>query len=1070
MSKPIDFVYKFINHVKNRYFLHNTVKGIIYLATSFLASFFLLLLVDLSFNFNGIFTQYIKGLYGIFLFGLFVFFVFQPIFYWTIYKGKYTKEWFAKVIGNQIPEIDDKITNVLELQSVRGNTDLINASIEQKSFNIDVSKLKGLFPLKTLLKSIILFSILLSIFILIYLIVPEAIKYSSSRILPFQNTSVSLPYEIKIENDNFNVKKGENFRLKVSTTGSIRPSELFVQIGASKFQLNDSLEYFVYSISNVRQDLNFKIFNYEYVSETFHISCIPVPGIKNIELRISPPSYTSFPVTEFKNSGNITVPYGSTVTWNIHAVDTDSLLFTYKDSIYSLNFKDGYAFQQRVFTSNHYGIIPVNNLNSSIDTFYFHIKVKPDLYPELSLKNQTIDGFGNFQFAGVIRDDFGFKDFHLILKSATKQITTIIPIQINSSQQSFLYRGSLLDYVDSIENDNIELYLKLRDNDPFYPYKSTQSISMYGNIPNSKNLSEIENKQLDKIQEKLTFGQEILQHLQKEKKNIQNRLFNENLSDWERDQLINDLKNNTAEIQKVANEINSIREELKQIPKDNSSDALMEKKEFLDKLLSQLMDEDLKNLLNELKELQEKLKNKNDFQNSDDIDFSMDDMEKQLDRNIEMLKRFEVEKNQEEIVEELKELADQFQKTDSTSSKENLDALHNQMEELFKKHEENIKKNSELESPLELDEFKNEKNSVLQKSEQFKDDGGKEENNPSDDLESLAEAMQNNMEMALQQEDAESAELIREILENLILFSFEQETLIYTFQELNQPDNSLRKEQLLLKERFTTIQDSLQSIMLRNVELAGFIGTQLKDINIHFDQIHKKFSGERYSSIIVSQQTIMQNINELVVMMQESLKNMESNMSGKGGNCDKPGKKKKPGMSRMKKQQESFKKSLQEMIDGLKKGEKGQKGQQGTSEQLSKMLGAQEKMQQMLQQMMQSGEVGQKAGQKLKEINKIIDQNIDDILNRNISDKMFNRQNEILSRMLEAEKAEEEREKDDKRESKSVKNQKLSNPGEILEYKGEEKIQRGIIFKPDIPLKYFFQRKYDNYLNNMENN
>jgi len=57
----------------------------------------------------------------------------------------------------------------------------------------------------------------------------------------------------------------------------------------------------------------------------------------------------------------------------------------------------------------------------------------------------------------------------------------------------------------------------------------------------------------------------------------------------------------------------------------------------------------------------------------------------------------------------------------------------------------------------------------------------------------------------------------------------------------------------------------------------------------------------------------------------------------------------------------------------------------------------------------------------------------------------FNRQKKIVSRMLESEKAEEEREIEQKRESKEAKNQILSNPGTEFQYKKNTTAGKDII-------------------------
>ena len=98
------------------------------------------------------------------------------------------------------------------------------------------------------------------------------------------------------------------------------------------------------------------------------------------------------------------------------------------------------------------------------------------------------------------------------------------------------------------------------------------------------------------------------------------------------------------------------------------------------------------------------------------------------------------------------------------------------------------------------------------------------------------------------------------------------------------------------------------------------------------------------------------------------------------------------------------------------KGEKGEGQGKNGSQGLSRMIGRQEMIRMRLEEMRQ-GENGEKDAKLLKEIEDLMKKNEEDIAKGNFDAEFFNRQREIESKLLESEKAELEREKDEERES-----------------------------------------------------
>ncbi|PLX24736.1 MAG: hypothetical protein C0599_01780 [Salinivirgaceae bacterium] len=1068
----IKFIYKYISRTRNLYFLRSTLQGLLYLLIFISVSFFILVLADIAIHFNSTLLSIVHSTLFVLTLLLFIYYLGKPLYYWIINTSQYDQLWFARQIGNSDNTIDDKLTNILELHKENSSNELIQSSISQKLQLINISKIDSFFSFRILLKQIYLFLSILFVLSLMAFLNPDSFNYSSQRILPIISENKELSYTIEIDKSNLEVEKGKDYYVLAKVVGLHKPENLYIEIGGIQYFMNDSSNYFTYELTNIKQDVSFKLVNEFYSSENYTLKCIPIPILKNIKLNVDPPSYTNTESFSINGSGNVVFPYGSNLTWTINTIDTDSLYF-FSDSLYAFNFNSisAFEFSKQYFNDFSYQLILQNIKGNKTDSVNFEAKVIPDQYPNIKLEEYKIDFLGNFIFKGEISDDYGFKSFDFVIQFGEERIVKNIPLISSNLNQIFQYKGSLRDFEELIKNQDVELFLQVKDNDPYYPYKSSFSSSLYGKLPNQNELSSLEDMKVSSLKDKLSLGTKLLEQLNREKVNIRKKLLSENASKWEKKQLSEQLQQSNEELKQLSEQINQLREDLKEFGKFDKQTDLLQKRQQLEELLDKLMDDELKSLMEELQKLQNEIMN-DEMPKMDNAELSMDELEKHLDQNLEMLKRYEVEKKQEEVIEEIRKLANEFNDIDNPKSTEEIEDLKKQVDSTFQKHSDNIEQNKNLQDPLELSEFSKEKKEIQDQKDEINssEDLQDPDKNPGDELDELANQMEMNMNMAMQQQQGEDAAMIRDLLENLLQFSFMQETYIDQFNNYEQFNlNKLKRKQINLEERFSTLEDSLNALMSRNAMVALSIGNQIKNIKFNFRAINKTFEAERFQTIQIYQQVIMQSANELILMLNESLDQMNS-MSGMGGQCKKKGNKSKPGMNGMKKKQESMKKSLQQMIDQMKKGSQSGKGQKGMSEQLSKMLGEQEKLQQMLQQMMQSGEVGQTTRQLLQEINKMVDRNIDDIIKRNINDNLIRRQNQILNRMLEAEKAEEEREKDKKREAEQPNNYEISNPKDIFEYKEEQKSQKGILNKKKLPLKYFFQRKYDKYLNDVENN
>jgi hypothetical protein len=91
-----------------------------------------------------------------------------------------------------------------------------------------------------------------------------------------------------------------------------------------------------------------------------------------------------------------------------------------------------------------------------------------------------------------------------------------------------------------------------------------------------------------------------------------------------------------------------------------------------------------------------------------------------------------------------------------------------------------------------------------------------------------------------------------------------------------------------------------------------------------------------------------------------------------------------------------------------------------------------------------------------------------DLVNKLLSNETMKRQQEILTRLLESEKAEKEREMDEKRQSNEAKNENLSNPSQFLTYKRQREKEIELLKTVPPSLNSFYKGKVNAYFNQLE--
>ena len=205
------------------------------------------------------------------------------------------------------------------------------------------------------------------------------------------------------------------------------------------------------------------------------------------------------------------------------------------------------------------------------------------------------------------------------------------------------------------------------------------------------------------------------------------------------------------------------------------------------------------------------------------------------------------------------------------------------------------------------------------------------------------------------------------------------------------------------------------------------------------------------------------------MQMQQQMQSKSNKSCNKGGKCKKPGQG-KPSASSMKQMQDQLNKQIEALKKQLENGQKpGSQGQKSMSEQLARLAAQQEAIRKMLQQY---GEDQKKEGVgnagEISEMMKKMEQTETDLVNKMINNETLKRQQEILTRLLESEKAEKERELDEKRKSNEAIEKNYSNPNQFFEYNRLKTKELELLKTIPVTLTPFFKYKTNEYFYKFE--
>lgn len=579
--------------------------------------------------------------------------------------------------------------------------------------------------------------------------------------------------------------------------------------------------------------------------------------------------------------------------------------------------------------------------------------------------------------------------------------------------------------------DELRFWIEVRDNDGYNGPKWGRSEERVLRIPSLTEFFDEISEQEDEVSSDIEDISESFEAIQERYDEFKENLIDQPEGNYEQQVQLESLQEEQREIEERIKELNekfeAIKEELSE--KNLLSEETLKAYEELEELMKEIDDPAFREALEQLRENLQQMNPEQMRQALEDVEFNEERYKERLERSIELFKQLKLTSDLEKLARSYEELAkeeaerngeseDREQSSEQESTplteqqkqalQEELDRLQQQNEALS---EQTSPKNEE--SIQELQEFSKDKLEEIKERLQ-------QESQPNlqQDFEELAQKTREQMQMMGQQQLNVNIAALQYILQSLLNLSLEQEKLVTATEETENQSQAyveMARQQQRIEQVFNSLADSLYELSTEIPQFANRINEQkaqtLERIQSSLTQMIER---QQNRASLASRQSFG-GLNELSYELANLMDQLQNSQSGSGsGSGGMTMQQMMEQMQQMGEQQQQMNQQIQDMINYMQ----GDRLTQDQSQRLEQLSRQQNAIRKQLQELQESGglDAGDELGSELQRLIEDMEDTINDLRGGVVDPILIERQQNILSRMLEAEDALQERDEEEQRE------------------------------------------------------
>jgi len=772
------------------------------------------------------------------------------------------------------------------------------------------------------------------------------------------------------------------------------------------------------------------------VSDTFNIKVYELPIIEDLQIRYKYPAYTGMKPEIQKNSGGkIKVIVGTKVRVDIIAnnpIEQAEIFFSngeYKemDRLGRSSFRSEFKVEDN--GTYHFRLEDVlgNSSRKITRTITAILDKKPEIKITAPGRDTLLTQNMLLPLSTFASDDYGLREMklHYFINHDDE---LIVPV-LNTINSNIITHDHVLDLNKSImiPGDKVTYWFEISDNSP---QKQTVFSQKYtARFPSIEDIyKEIEKKEKEKSNI-LENTLKISEELQKEFEEKRRELMKKDEISWEDkkeiEKLLNKQDDLNEDVEKVAEDFDEL---MKKFENNNAlSPETIEKMKKIQELMEEISNDELQEAL---KRMQERLENVNPDELKKamkDFKFSMEDFSEKLEQTLKLLEDIKKEQSIQkalEIAEEMEKMQNELNKKTEENNESNkklaeqqqqisekLDNLTEQMEKAAemmdeKKDSEILEEMKKLQEMMEQDSL----SSDLEESMENLEAGQKQEAQESQQqaskkmkkmrmqLEKMQQMMSSGMMMDV-------AEILEKTIARLLIFS----------QYHENTSSSYSSDPFLILSDEISIFESIDLIIKELYQVPMIILTIgpkfMYDANFTFSSFRELFqyvNDAKAAKVKSYLQDIQKGINLMVYDLMQASSNMQQGSGGGGMQSMMQ------ALQQMGQQQMMMNMMTQQMM--MQMSENGKMTGDMRS-QAQKLANDEQRLAENLKRMLQSNPEAQKQTSALNKIIEDLESIAYDLNRGKLNQELVDKQERILSRLLDAQRSIHKREFSKKRKA-----------------------------------------------------
>ena len=595
--------------------------------------------------------------------------VWKPLYGLLYSERMIADEEAALELGRIFPQVKDKLLNVLQLGKASQNS-LAAASIQQKSIELSSVPFDTAIRLDENKKYLKYLLPILAFMGIGFVFLPGLLTESPQRIVRFDKLFPKpAPFQFVLLNNTLNAYRNEDFTVHFRIEGKDLPESVhFVSDGMKQeLEANEKGEY-QYQFPRVQENISFQLEGAGFLSEEYDIHLINRPLIGGLNVKANYPSYLGRKSEYLKNIGTLTVPEGTTLSWDVNCLYTERIQVEMSHLPAPMQVENGFGKGFTFFTtakkSFDYKLKLANKEAEGDGELSYHVSVISDVVPKVSILPQKDSSlFKYVLIGGTIEDDHGFSALQLFYKIQSKGKESAsadyrrVPIRFlkGNNFQNFYFSWTV-DTLGLKPGDKLEYFVKVWDNDGVNGPKSASSAFYTLELPSEKSIRDDIRDQQTETAENLGNSYSQSKNISKQLEQLQDKLKSKKELNWQDRKNLEDLldkqgdlKNKLEELQKQNQTINEKEEKFAPV-----NEQLAEKTEQLQELMKDILDDETLKLYEELQKLLEEKNNSAEIKDLlEKLENKQERFDKELERALEMFKQLKFEKELEKSIVEL---------------------------------------------------------------------------------------------------------------------------------------------------------------------------------------------------------------------------------------------------------------------------------------------------------------------------------------------------------------------------------------------------------------------------------